>query len=83
MPRPSRVRVCVCVGGFQGAAGAASCHLPAAEGEPGGVGGGDRRRHGGAAEALLAVKLRPPAPASGSAPGHHGDTAGLVELLCL
>lgn len=51
---------CVCM--FvtsQGAAGAAGSHLPAAEGEPGGAGGGDRGRHGGAAEALLPLRRHP------------------------
>lgn len=40
----------------QGATGAAGSHLPAAEGEPGGAGGGDRGRHGGAVEALLPLR---------------------------
>lgn len=48
--------MCVCVTS-QGATGAAGSHLPAAKGEPGGTGGGDRGRHGGADEAVLPLMI--------------------------
>lgn len=46
----------VCVLISQSATGAAGGHFPPVEGEPGGAGGGDRGRHGGADEAVLPLR---------------------------